>query len=177
MNLMDLLENEGGSGSVARLAGQLGIDQTQARELVRSLSPVLADGLRRRAVITGGDAELEREIESGKYQRYLDEPERLADERAREEGNDVLGRLFGSADESREVAVRASENTGFDQSLIEYALPIVASLAMGALGRRSRVEGGMEGGLGSLAGLLYGGAGRPEPEQGRSIGGKLSYPG
>lgn len=160
MNLIDLLEQEGGRGSVAKLAGQLGIDESKARELISSVSPSVADGLQRRARSTEGQAELAREIESDKYQRYVDDPQRLEDAGAREEGNHALSQLFGGEDGSRQVAARASEETGLDKSLIERALPLVAGLAMGALGKKSSQQGGPGGGLGSLEGLL-GGDGRP----------------
>lgn len=155
MNLMNLLENEGGSSSVAKLADKLGIDKSKADELIGSVSPALLGGMQRKAQSTEGRAELENDIQSGKYQRYLDEPDRVGDEAAREEGNSILGHLLGK-DESRDVAARASEDTGLDQSLIEKALPIVAGLAMGAVGRKAG-EQGSGGPLSALTGLFSGG--------------------
>src|SRR5690606_12490528 len=100
-------------------------------------------------------AGLERALKSERHQRYLDDPDRLTDEDAREDGNNILGHLFGSKDVSRGVAARAAEDTGFDASLIRKALPLVAGLAMGALGRQAK-SGGNGGGLGALGGLLGG---------------------
>lgn len=160
MNLIDLLEQEGGGASIAKLAGQLGIDEAQARKLIGSVSPAMASGLQKRAQSTGGQSELAQELGSGKYQRYLDEPDRLTDANAREEGNQVLGRLFGSKEVSRNVAARASEDTGLDAGLIKQALPMVAGLAMAALGKKAGQQGGIGGGLASLAGLLDSGDGK-----------------
>lgn len=157
MNLLDLLETEGGGSTVAALAGKLGLDEDQARRLIGSLSPAMANGLQKRAQSPQGQSELERDIGSGRYQRYLDDPDRLSDESARDEGNQVLGQLFGSKEVSRNVADRASADTGLDSGLIKKALPIVAGLAMAALGKRAGQQGGLAGGLGSLAGLLDGG--------------------
>jgi hypothetical protein len=153
MNLLDLLDQEGGGSTVATLAGKLGIDESQARKLVGSLSPAVATGLKRRVEASGGQSELEQEIGSGRYQRYLEQPDRLADDSAREEGNHVLGQLFGSKEVSRNVAARAAEDTGLDTGLTKQALPIVAGLAMGALSKKAGQQGGA-GGLSSLAGLL-----------------------
>lgn len=96
MNLLDLLEQEGGGGSVATLAGKLGIDEDQARRLIGSLSPAMASGLQKRAQSPEGQSELAREIGSDKYQRYLDEPDRLSEESARDGkfGLDDLQRMF-----------------------------------------------------------------------------------
>ncbi len=168
MNLMDLLEQEGGRSSVAKLAGQLGIDEAQARQLMSSVSPAIAGGLQRRVQSGEGQAELTRELESGRYERYVDDPQRLEEASAREEGNRALSQLFGSEDDSRQVAGRASEETGLDKSLIERALPLVAGLAMGALGKKSQSQGG----LGSLAGLL-GGDGKLGMDDVKNLGGKF----
>src|SRR5690606_21383754 len=115
-----------------------------------------------------GQAELTRELESGRYERYVDDPQRLEEASAREEGNRALSQLFGSEDDSRQVAARASEETGLDKSLIERALPLVAGLAMGELGKKSQPQGG----LGSLAGLL-GGDGKLGMDDVKNLGGKF----
>jgi hypothetical protein len=153
MNLLDLLDSEGGGRAVAGLAGKLGIDEEQARQLIGSLSPAVATGLQKRAQSSDGQTELAQELGSGRFQRYLDQPDRLSDDRAREEGNQILGQLFGSKEVSRNVAARAAEHTGLDTGLIKQALPIVAGLAMGALSKKAGQQGSA-GGLSSLAGLL-----------------------
>ena len=153
MNLTDLVEGAGGRDTIARLASQLGVDQADAQRLIGSLSPALLQGVRKQAESPESRAGLEQALQSERHQRYLDEPERLTDEDAREDGNNILGHLFGSKDVSRGVAAKAAEETGFDASLIKKALPLVAGLAMGALGRQTRSSAG-GGGLASLAGLL-----------------------
>lgn len=168
MNLINLLENEGGGNSVAKLAGKLGIDPDQARKLIDSLSPEVTNGMQQQAQSPEGRAELERDLQSDKYQRYLDEPEQLDDETARAEGDSVLSHLLGSKDKG-DVAARASQDTGLDQSLIERALPMVAGMVMGAFGRKANQEGG---GLSSLTGLL-GSDGKPGMDDLRNLGGKL----
>ncbi len=173
MNLMDLLEQAGGRSSVAKLAGHLGIDESKARQLIGSVSPALAGGLQRRARSPEGQSELARDLESGQYRRYVDEPQRLEEPAAREEGNRALSQLFGSEDDSREVAARASEETGLDKSLVERALPLVAGLAMGALGKKTNEQGGLGGGLASLAGLLGGSDGKPGMDDVKNIGDKF----
>lgn len=98
---------------------------------------------------------------------------RLTDEDAREDGNNILGHLFGSKDVSRGVAAKAAEDTGFDASLIRKALPLVAGLAMGALGRKARSNGGHAGGLGALAGLLGGSDGNFDLDDVKRMAGKF----
>ncbi len=86
----------------------------------------------------------------------------MAADDTRNDGNKILGHIFGSKDVSRNVAAAASRDTGIDASLIKKALPLLATLAMGAMSKKT--SGGRDlgssasaGGLGPLADLLGGG--------------------
>lgn len=174
MNLTDLLESAGGTQSIARLAAQFGLDTADAGKLIGALSPALVKGMQRQAASPETRAGLERAIRSGTHQRYLDQPELLTREETREDGNGILGHLFGSKDVSRDVAARASQDTGLDASLIRKALPIVAALAMGTMGKKaSAADEGNGGGLGALAGLLGGSDGKFDLDDVRNIVGKF----
>jgi hypothetical protein len=173
MNLTDLLENAGGNESINKLAAQLGLDRSAAGKLIGALSPALLQGMRQQAESPESRAGLEQALESGKHQRYLDQPDTLTNEETREDGNNILGHLFGSKDVSRNVAARAAQDTGIDASLIKKALPLVAGLAMGALGRKARGTGGSAGGLGAIAGLLAGSDGKFDLEDVRKMAGKF----
>lgn len=130
-------------------------------------------GLKEQAQSAESREGLVRAIESGNHQRYLEEPDRLSDEATREDGNSILGHLFGSKDVSRNVAARAAENTGIDASLVKKALPIVAALAMGAMGRKATAESGNGGSLGALAGLLGSSDGKFDFDDVRNLAGKF----
>ncbi len=173
MNLTDLLESAGGSESIGKLAAQFGLDRADAAKLIGALSPALVKGMQKQTASPETRAGLERALQSGKHQRYLDEPDCLADEAAREDGNGILGHLFGSKDVSRGVADRAAEDTGLDASLIRKALPIVAGLAMAAMGRKASAGGSNGGGLGALAGLLAGSDGKFGMDDVRNVAGKF----
>lgn len=173
MNLMDLLEKEGGRASIAKLADQFGLDTAQAGQLIGALSPALFGGLQHQVQSDHTRAELAHAIQSGKHQRYLDEPDRLSDDKTREDGNHILGHLFGSKEVSRNVAAKASEDTGIDASLIKKALPLVAGLAMGAMGRKSTEEGDTEGSLDSITALLAGSDGKFDFDAVRNLGRRI----
>jgi len=172
MNLTDILERAGGSESIGKLAAQLGVEKADAQRLIGSLSPALLQGMRKQTESPESRAGFERALGSERHQRYLDDPDRLTDEDAREDGNDILGHLFGSKDVSRGVAAKAAEDTGFDPSLIRKALPLVAGLAMGALGKQARTSGN-GGGLGALAGLLGGSDGNFDLDDVKRMAGKF----
>jgi Carboxypeptidase regulatory-like domain/Bacterial protein of unknown function (DUF937) len=48
----------------------------------------------------------------------------------------ILGHIFGSKDVSRQVASRASAQTGISESVLKGMLPVVAAMAMGAMSKR-----------------------------------------
>jgi hypothetical protein len=171
---MDLLEAEGGGASIARLASQFGLDTSQAGKLIGALSPALLGGLQQQVQSDDTRAGLANAIRSGKHQRYLDEPDSLTDEATRDDGNSILGHLFGSKEVSRNVAAQASEQTGLDTSLIKKALPLVAGLAMAAMSRKASAEGDdAEGGLGSLTALLAGSDGKFDLNDVRNFGRRI----
>ena len=84
-----------------------------------------------------------------------------------QDGNGILGHLFGSKDVSRQVAAGASAQTGIGADVLKKMLPMLASLAMGALAQRAtRAPGGnvqlnpsSGGGLMDMLGPLLGGGG------------------
>jgi hypothetical protein len=159
MDLMDLLKATGGGDSIAQLAKAVGLGSSDTSNLVKTLAPALMRGMQKNTADDNGLAGLRRALESGGHERYLDKPELLASEETRNDGNNILGHIFGSKDVSRNVAASAAKDTGIDASLIKKVLPLLATLAMGAMSKKT--SGGKElgssvskGGLGPLGDLL-----------------------
>ena len=158
MNLMDLLQESGGTGSVNALAKQLGIGGQETGSLIESLAPALMRGMQKQLDDPATAAGLTNALSGGSHQRYLDDPGLVASGDTVADGNRILGHLFGSKDVSRNVAARAAEQSGLDSSLVKKALPILAGLAMGAVSKKGQSSSGnLDSGL--LGGLLGGLAG------------------
>ncbi len=162
MNLMDLLDQSGGGNSVSALSKQLGIDSNDTANLVEALAPALMRGLQNQTKSPDTLDGLTKALAGGQHQRYLDNPDLIADSAMRDDGNRILGHLFGSKDVSRNVAANAAHSTGIDSTLIKQALPILAGLAMGAISKRGQADSPVPdadtfGGL--IGGLLGGGDG------------------
>lgn len=159
MDLMDLLKGAGGDAGVGALAKQIGLSSGDAEKLLKALSPAVTHGLQRQSASESGLSGFKKALGSGSHQRYLEDPALLGQDDTRLDGNKILGHLFGSKDVSRNVAAHAAQETGFDSSLIKKALPMLATLVMGAVSKRSNagkdLSDASEGGLGSLAGLLF----------------------
>ncbi len=151
MDLMDLLTKSGGGNSIGELAKVVGLGESDASSLIGALSPALISGIQKQ----GKDA-LRGALESGGHDKYIDQPDLLSSASTLADGNNILGHLFGNKDVSRNVAALASNDTGIDQGTIKKALPLIATMAMGALNKNSSA-GQKGGGLGGLLGGLMGG--------------------
>ena len=165
MDFMDLLLKAGAGDSVGQLADSVGLDKSQSSDLIGALAPALMRGLQKQTESENDLAGLQNALGSGSHQRYLDQPELMQSESTREDGNKILGHIFGSKDVSRNVAAQAAQQTGIDSSIIKKALPLLAGIAMGALSKNAgsgsdnaAVTGGGLGGL--LGSLLTGNTGQ-----------------
>ena len=157
MDLFDLLKKSGADGSVGELAGSLGLGQSQAKDLIGALSPALVESIKGQVAKPGGLDALQGALKTGGHSKYIDRPDLLRSEATVSDGNKILGHLFGSKDVSRNVAAQAAQDTGIDASLIKKALPLVAGLAMGAIGKNAAEPKGD--GLSGLLGGLIGSSG------------------
>lgn len=135
--ILDAILGAGGGGALNQIARQFGLPQGQAQSAIEALLPALTGGLRNNVQQEGGLDSLLGALTSGSHQQYLDDPSTLANESTTLDGNAILGHLLGSKDVSRQVAANASAQTGIGADLLKQMLPVVASLAMGALSKQT----------------------------------------
>lgn len=177
MNLFDMIQK---AGALQQVAGQFGLDESQAQSAVKALLPAISGGLKRNTAQEGGLQALMGALQGGSHDRYLDNPAEMAQPQALQDGNGILGHLLGSKEMSRQVASQAAQRTGLDGGLMKKMLPMVAAMAMGSLSKQSKqpdiasalmgaLSGGGQqqasrGGLGGLVGSLLGG-GKQQAQQ------------
>lgn len=163
MDILQTLLNSAGGGALKQVGQQLGVDDSKVEGLLGKLLPALTGGIQRNAGAASGIESLQNALAKGNHQRYIDDPSALADQNTVDDGNKILGHLFGSKDVSRQVASQAAEETGLDLGMIKKFLPIVAAAAMGALSKQtsggSKLAGGGSGAMGMLTSLLGSGGG------------------
>lgn len=169
MNLQDLLSNPEVVGQLARAAG---VGQGDARSGLEALLPAVTRGMQRNSESGSGMEALVKALGKGNHEQYLDRPDLLGASQTRDDGNAILGHIFGSKQVSRNVAGHAAQSSGLDSSLLKKMLPIVASIAMGALAKSSQRGSQLQqqqqrggGGadlLGSILGGLAGGGARQQ---------------
>lgn len=138
--LLDMLLGQQNNSNLKDIMNQLGLDETQARDAIGSLLPQITQGIQKQA--SQQNISILDQIAKGQQQRYLeDDSAHLYDDDAIQGGNDILGQIFGSKQVSREVAGQAAQQTGIDSSILKKLLPMVASMAMGAMGKQASGSG------------------------------------
>ena len=168
LNMFDMLTSGAGQAAMGQLSKQFGLDESQTQSAVKALLPALSGGLKRNVQQQGGLEALMGALQNGSHDRYLDKPEELTQGAAVQDGNAILGHLLGSKEVSRQVAAKASERSGVPDGLLKQMLPVVASMAMGALSKQTKEPSIQESLMGALAGQVMGGS-----SKGGALGGLL----
>ena len=150
MNILESILAAQNGGATRQLEQQFGLSQDQVSSALSALVPALAAGFNRNMSSPQGLDGLISALSGGQHQRYVDDLSALGGADTVADGNGILGHIFGSKDVSREVANRASAETGIGADVLKAMLPMAAALVMGAMAR----GGAQGGGLGGLqAGL------------------------
>ncbi len=137
MNILETIIQAQGGSLVRQLAGALDVDERSIQNAIGQVVPALSRGIQRNAATETGFSGLADALAKGNHQRYLEQPETLAEPAAQLEGNAILGHVFGSKDVSRNVAGAAAKETGIDAGIIKKLLPLLAPVVMGALSSRA----------------------------------------
>jgi len=175
MNMLDILNQAGGIGAIAR---ELGVDEGTAQAGAAALLPAILGGFK-------GQAQAQPEGLGGLINMIggMGGGELLASVLAPapsnvDAGNNVLGRIFGSKDVSRTVAADAAAKTGISGDVLKKMLPLIAmavagymtTQAQGGQAAPASQDGGLGGMLGSVIGGMMGG-GQPTSAPQPGLGG------
>lgn len=166
INLLDMIMQAGGGQAPRTVASQVGLDENQTQKAIQALLPAISSALKMQTRDPDRLQGLLGALQKSRNDRYLDNPQELAHPDAINNGNAILGHLFGSKDVSRAVASHAEKQTGIGADILKKMLPMVATMAMGSLTKQTREPSVAE----QLAGLMAGG-GRPQASGG--LGGLL----
>ncbi len=152
MNLLESLIGNDNEDVVSELAKQLGVGTADARKAAEQLVPALGRAINNNAATDDGLENLVNALDSGKHSEYLDNPSLLGQASTQEDGNAILGHLFGSKDVSRNIANHGATQSGLSSILLKKALPILATLVMSSLSKKLL-------GRGKQSGSVFGGGG------------------
>ena len=135
MNILETLLADDNKGALDEIARNFNLNEEQTRAAMKELVPPLTRGLNKNTSNQAGLDDLLDALEKGSHGSYIDQPDKLSKSETVEDGNDILGHIFGNKEVSRTVAKTASERSGLSSTLLKKMLPIIASLAMGALSK------------------------------------------
>jgi hypothetical protein len=141
MDILQAILGASGGGAVKQVASQFGLDDSQAASAIGSLLPALMGGIQNNVQQEGGMEALLGALSRGNHSRYLDDPSALMSQDTVRDGNGILGHLLGSKDVSRQVASHAAAQTGIGADIMKQLLPVVATMAMGALAKGGAQQG------------------------------------
>lgn len=130
--LMEMLMQSGNSPAMAQIADQFGLTKAQAEQAAEALMPAFSQGLKRQVADPAGLFKLMTTLASsggGQFDQLM-AGAKLSDGN---QGEAILGQLFGSKDLSRAVAAQAAHATGLSQSILKQMLPILAPILIGGL--------------------------------------------
>ncbi len=146
-------------------AGRFGLTHDQAAGAADALLPAIMGGFKKQMQAGGGLGAMLGMLGGGSLFGGVQDAQALD----ADQGNEVLGQIFGSKDVCRAVAQDASARTGLDVSLLKQMLPVLVSLVMAYMARQSD-SGQAQASSGGLAGMVGGllGGGAVTPQQGAS---------
>ena len=198
MNMYDILREAQGGNGIDNLASRFGLGRAETEQVLQSVLPALSAGFKQRTQSADGLDSLLGRIQGTDYEGVYEDSSALQDEATRARGNQVLGEIFGSKDVSREVAQRTELASGVGGTIVKAMLPMIVSMVMGGMQRKTSTDSGMGGILGTLiqgmagggrqqtrqtgggglddllgAVLGGGGGGRSQPQSGGGLGGIL----
>ncbi len=175
MDIASILQQSGAIGSIAQ---QLGVNEQVAQMGAEALLPSILGGFKKTAQAQPSGIEglggLLGQLGGGGLFDSVVAPEPTPVD----QGNTILGQIFGSKDVSRAVAGKAAEQTGVDPSILKKMLPILAMLVAGYMAKQSGGDsssqgGDAGGGLGGMLGGLLGGGGQSAGGLGGMLGNVL----
>jgi hypothetical protein len=137
VKLYDIIQSAGGGEIVEALAKETEISRDQADRALRLLLPDLGHAIRRTAESRTGAPAVHAAMRDERYARYLEDPTTLYDPAAAEDGERVLGEVLDE-EQRDEIVGGSAAAINVDPDRARKLLPLVATLAMAALGQRLR---------------------------------------
>jgi hypothetical protein len=179
-NLIEMMMQAQGGNAMQNMARQFGLAPEQAQSAVESLLPAFQVGMQNQADSIDGLQKMIQMFGGGQHADNFDADGDGIPDNAVQQGNDVLGQLFGGKEVSRAVAAHAEATSGVSAAILKQMMPVIASMLMGGMfkGATNNGLGGlmgqaMQGGLGNMMGQMMGG-GQPQQQAQNPMGNMMN---
>ena len=154
MSILEILQQSGGIETMAR---ELGVNESVAQAGAAALLPSILGGFKKTTQaqpsgLDGLGGLLGQLGGGGLLDSVLGSQPTPVNQ-----GNEILGQIFGSKEVSRTVAAGAEQQTGISSDLLKKMLPVVAMMVAGYMAKQGGDESSNGGALGGLIGGLLGG--------------------
>ena len=170
MDLSELLNSSIGQSIVKSVAGQFGLDESQAASAVNTAVPVILGGLNKNAQTPEGAESLNSALESKHDGSLLDNLGGLLSGNVGDllqHGGGILGHVLG--DKVGAVENGVAQKTGISTDKIGPIISMLAPIVMAYLGKQKSQSNVSAGGLGDLLGGLLGGGGSAQSSGGGGL--------
>lgn len=137
MQLFDAIRSAGKGEIVAALAEAAGVERGAAEQALRALLPEIGRAIRRSDESGFHAPEIHAVISDQGYARYLDDPAAIGEPAAAADGERVLAEVLDDG-QRHDLVRRVAATLGQSESVVGTMLPLVATLAMAALGQQVR---------------------------------------
>lgn len=137
MTLFDTLTEAQNGEAMKVMARQFGLSEQQTEQAIEALMPAFSAGLKRNASDPMGVAGFMQALSTGRHAKYFEDMRKAFQPQGIEEGNGILGHLFGSKEVSRAIAAQAAQATEVGQEIYKQMLPVIAATLMGGLFKQS----------------------------------------
>ena len=143
MNLIETMLSAGNGGIAQQLGSQFGLDASKLGSVVGAVGPLLAHGLKEKLSTDPSGGGVLDMLKNGSLNKYADDPSTLSSPEAAQQGQSILGSLFGGGGGALTNIVSAvAGKSGVSSGLIQTMLPILASLVMGFLSKQTAGDPG-----------------------------------
>ena len=139
MKLDDIIRAAGRGEIVDELAKDAGVDRDQADRALRSLLPDIGRAIRRAGERRTGAPTVHAAMQDERYAGYLADPALLREPAAAANGERVLAEVMDEA-QRNELIRDAAAAVQAEEAAVRRLLPLIATLAMAAIGERLRKE-------------------------------------
>ena len=153
LNILDMIMQAQGGKAAQNMGGQFGLNAKQSQGAIAALLPAISSALKQNTGSPQGLQALLGALQGGQHEQYLEKADMYGRPETTQQGNAILGHLFGSKEVSRAVAGHASKQSGIGADILKKMLPMVATMAMGSLSKQTRQPSMAS----QLAGLALGG--------------------
>ena len=152
MPLYDMMMNAQNGEAMRMMAKQFGLNESQVELAMAALMPAFSTGLKRNVSNPMDMSSFLSALAGGNHAQYFEDMQAAFSPQGMQEGNGILGHLFGSKEVSRAVAAQAAAATGIGQEIFKQMLPVLATSIMGGLFKQATGQAGGQSYAGAMGG-------------------------